>query len=295
MTVVQEFTGKSLDDSQLVLGEGPSFDPISHCLIWFNILQSEMHELNIETGTKSVYHLPFMASVYAAIDADRQLIASDEGLFIRDRVSGALELHAVLEAGNETNRSNDGRMHPSGALWIGTMGKEAQQDAGAIYHVAKGVVTLLFDKITIPNGICFSPDGTRGYFVDTKSNHYMTVQLDPHSGLPIGKVELFMDQSDTGSGCDGSVCDADGYIWNARWGGSAIYRYAPDGTIDAQYQVPPAQPTCPVFYGKDLGRLGFTSAYEHMDEDSRAANAANGQTFDLGIAVKGVQDAAYKL
>jgi sugar lactone lactonase YvrE len=295
MTVVHEFNGSRLDDSQLLLGEGPSFDPISNSLIWFNILEKEMHELNIETGVKSVHQLPFMASVYAAIDTERQLIASEDGLFIRDRSTGALELHVEFEPGKPDNRSNDGRMHPSGALWIGTMSKTAEKDAGAIYHISKGVVTELFDKITIPNGICFTADGTRGYFVDTMTNHYMTVKLDAHTGLPVGKIELFMDQSETGSGCDGAVCDADGYIWNARWGGSAIYRYAPDGTIDAQYNVPPGQPTCPVFFGKELNRIAFTSAYEHMDDEKRAANANNGQTFDLGVAVRGVQDAAYKL
>lgn len=295
MTDVHAFQGKVIDESQLVLGEGPSFDPISNSLVWFNILEKELHELNIDSGEKRVHQLPHMASVYAAIDDKRQLIATEAGLFIRQRESGALELHRVLETDKPNNRSNDGRVHPSGALWIGTMSKTAEKHAGAIYHVAKGEVTLLFDKITIPNGICFSPDGTRCYFVDTNTNHYMTVKLDAHTGLPVGKVELFLDQSETGSGCDGSVCDAEGYIWNARWGGSAIYRYSPDGKIVAQYEVPAKQPTCPVFYGRDLNKLAFTSAFEHMDDAVRAHSGANGQTLDLGLSVKGVQDAAYKL
>jgi sugar lactone lactonase YvrE len=56
----------------------------------------------------------------------------------------------------------------SGALWIGTMGKKCRKTgAGAIYHVARGTVTLLFPDITIPNAICFSPDGAAAYFTDT--------------------------------------------------------------------------------------------------------------------------------
>jgi sugar lactone lactonase YvrE len=295
MTQVHAFEGSLIDDSQLVLGEGPSYDPISNRLVWFNILGKELHELDLETNEKRVHQLPFMASVYAVIDDKRQLLASEDGLFIRERDSGALELHVELESDKPNNRSNDGRIHPSGALWIGTMSKVAEKHAGAIYHVAKGVVTKLFDQISIPNGICFSPDGSRGYFIDTMTNHYMTVKLDAHTGLPVGKIELFLDQSDTGSGCDGAICDAEGYIWNARWGGSSILRYAPDGSIAAQYNVPPKQPTCPVFYGKDLSQIAFTSAFEHMDEATRAATEANGQTFNLGVTVKGIADAAYKL
>lgn len=295
MTQVHAFQGSLLDDSQLILGEGPSFDPISNCLVWFNILGKELHELNVDTTEKRVHPLPFMASVYASIDEKRQLIGSEDGLFIRERETGELELHTELESDKPGNRSNDGRMHPSGALWIGTMSKTGEKQAGAIYHVSKGVVTQLFDKISIPNGICFSPDGTRGYFVDSDTNLYMTVKLDPHTGLPVGRAELFTDQSDSGSTCDGSVCDADGYIWNARWEGSAVHRFSPEGKLDAKYAVPPLQATCPVFFGKNLDRVAVTSAQADLDAETRAQSAAHGQTFELGVPVRGVQDAAYKL
>lgn len=295
MSQVHAFKGRVLDSNPLILGEGPGFDPISNCLIWFDIFGKELHELNVETNEKRVHQMPFMASIYAVIDDKRQLIVSDEGLFIRDRETGALEPHAVLEADKPDNRSNDGRMHPSGALWAGTMSKTNDKHAGAIYHISKGVVTKLFDKITIPNGICFNPDGSRGYFVDSDTNLYMTVKLDPYTGLPMGRAELFNDQSASGSTCDGSVCDADGYIWNARWQGSAVHRFSPDGKLDAIYEVPPLQATCPVFFGKDLSRMALTSAHVDLDDATRAQSQAHGQTFELGVSVKGVQDAAYKL
>ncbi|MET0170777.1 MAG: SMP-30/gluconolactonase/LRE family protein [Agrobacterium vaccinii] len=294
MTEIHKFTGKVLDKAQMTLGEGPSFDPTNNTLCWLNILGKELHELDLKTETKTVHALPFMASVVARIDDKRQLLATDDGLFIRDRETGGLFLHVDFEPTKPGNRSNDGRVHPSGALWIGTMGRKAEEGAGTIYHVAKGVVTTLFENISISNAICFSPDGATGYYVDTTVNRMMRVPLDPATGLPTGKPKVFIDQAGEKGGIDGSVCDAEGHIWNARWGVGAVDHYSPQGQHLARYEVPAVQSTCPVFFGASANRLGVTSACEGLDDDVIKANPLYGATFDLGIEVKGVLDAAYK-
>lgn len=295
MVTVHTFAGKVLDKTQMKLGEGPSFDPTTNSLCWLNILGKELHEYNLTTDTKTVHALPFMASVVARIDDKRQMLATDEGIFIRDRSSGDLFLHADFEPGKPGNRSNDGRVHPSGALWIGTMGRKAEDGAGSIYHVAQGNVTKLFDNISISNSICFTPDGSTGYYVDTKVNRLMRIALDPATGLPTGKAEVFIDQAGKDGGIDGSICDANGGIWNARWGVGAVDHYSPQGDHLARYEVPALQSTCPAFFGQSANRIAVTSACEGLDDDEMKANPAYGVTFDLGIEVKGVLDAAYKV
>ncbi|SCX04927.1 L-arabinolactonase [Agrobacterium sp. DSM 25558] len=295
MADIHEFAGTVLDATQMHLGEGPSFDPLSNKLCWLNILGKELHELDPATGEKTVHALPFMASVVARIDEKRQLLASDEGLFIRDRATGDLFLHVDFEPGKPGNRSNDGRVHQSGALWIGTMGKKAENGAGGIYHVAKGVVTTLFDNISISNAICFSPDGATGYYVDTKVNKLMSVPLNPQTGLPTSSAKVLIDQAGKEGGMDGAVCDADGNIWNARWGAGAVDRYSPTGQHLDRYKVPAKQTTCPVFFGAAANRLAVTSACEGLDDETIKANPLYGTTLDLGIAVNGVLDGAYRV
>ena len=295
MPDIHDFKGKVLDPTQMTLGEGPSFDPIANTLCWLNILGKELHALDLTSNTKTVHALPFMASVVARIDEKRQLLASDEGLFIRDRATGELSLHADFEPGKPGNRSNDGRVHQSGALWIGTMGKKAEDGTGSIYHVAGGKVTPLFDQISISNAICFSPDGATGYYVDTRVNQLMSLPIDPQTGLPTGKAKVFIDQAGQKGGIDGAICDADGNIWNARWGVGAVDQYSPDGQHLARYEVPAAQTTCPVFFGASANRIGVTSACEGLDDATIKANPLYGATFDLGIEVNGVLDAPYRL
>lgn len=293
MAEIHEFKGRVLDATQMHLGEGPAFDPITGNLCWLNILGKELHELDISNGEKQVHALPFMASVAARIDDKRQLIASEDGLFIRDRASGELSLHADFEPGKPGNRSNDGRVHSCGALWIGTMGKKGEDGVGAIYHVSKGVVTTLFENISISNSICFSPDGATGYYVDTRINKLMSLPLDPATGLPTGPAKVLVDQAGEEGGIDGSVCDADGNLWNARWGKGAVDRYSASGQHLDRYLVPATQTTCPVFFGTALNRIGVTSACEGLDDETVKANPMFGATFDLGIDVNGVADGAY--
>ncbi|MGO4437658.1 SMP-30/gluconolactonase/LRE family protein [Rhizobium sp. RAF56] len=295
MTYTHDFRGKVLSGTNSLLGEGPTYDPDTDTVWWFNILGKELHELNLSTGRKQVHDLPMMASVLARVDAGRQLIATEEGLFLRDVGTGALTLHALLEPGQTGNRSNDGRTHVSGALWIGTMGKRAETGAGAIYHVAAGKVTKLFDKVSIPNSICFSPDGTIGYYVDSKAGLLMRVPVDPASGLPSGEATVLVDSSDESGDIDGSVCDVNGHIWNARWGSGFVDHYAPDGQRIERYRVPVAQPTCPVFIGRNADRLAFTSAREGLDEATLTSQPSSGALLELAIAVQGSFDPPYRM
>ena len=286
MSATHSFTGRVLCDTACRLGEGPTYDPASGNAFWIDIIGQTLHELHLATMTKAEHALPFLGSVLAVIDAGRQLIVSDQGLFIRTVADGRLTPFAKLEE-KAQNRSNDGRVHPSGALWASTMGRKAERHSGAIYHIAGERVTRLFSDITIPNSICFSPDGSIGYFTDTDVNHLMRVALDAKTGLPVGEPKVLCDGSDMRGGMDGSVCDADGLIWNARWGGNGIDVYRPDGTRIARHLVPASQASCPAFIGEKADRLLVTSAWQDMDSAGRLADPHAGETFELGMAVKG--------
>lgn len=288
------FSGRILCDFTSELGEGPTYDRLTGTAWWFNIKGQELHELHLESGRKTIHPLPFLGSVLATIDPARQLIASDQGLFIRETASYRLSPFATLED-KPGNRSNDGRVHPCGALWIGTMGRNAEKHAGAIYHVAGNRITRLFGDITIPNAICFSPDGATAYFADSDLNQLMRVDIDPATALPTGDAVTLADESTAPGGLDGAVCDADGLIWNARWGAGAVEVYKPDGEKIARYAVPATQPSCPAFVGLKAARLLVTSAWQDMDDDERRADPNAGKTFDLGIEVAGRFEPAFAL
>ena len=268
------------------LGEGPTYDASTGIAWWFDIIEKRLFEADIVSGSVKIHPLGRMASALARIDAARQLIVAEDGLYIRHIAGGRLELFTPLEADNPVTRSNDARVHPSGTLWLGTMGRKAEPRAGAIYALHRGRIVKLYPDITIPNAICFSPDGGIGYFADTATNVMHRVPLDAATGLPAGDAVPFIRHRGAG-GIDGAVVDADGLIWNARWGGGCVDVYDPDGRRLRSLRVPARQSSCPAFVGHDLSRLLVTSAWQGMDEAARAADPEHGRTFILDVAARG--------
>ena len=90
---------------------------------------------------------------------------------------------------------------------------------------------------------------------------------------------------------DGSAIDAEGHLWNARFGGSCLVRIAPDGSIDRIVELPISNPTTCAFGGADLRTLFFTSANIHLPRPERLA----GSLFALDAPVPGLLPYSYRL
>lgn len=276
-----------LSERHCHLGEGPTYDPATDTAWWFDILERTLLQADLASGKVTTHALPVMASVLAVIDDRRQLLAADTGLYIRDVADGRLTLHTPLEADNAATRSNDGRVHPCGALWVGTMGRKAEQGMGAIYRFHRGELSLLYAGVSIPNAICFSPDGATAYFTDTKSALLQRVAIDPLTAKPVGDPQTLYDHRGGTGGLDGAVVDAQGLIWNARWGGGCVDVYTPEGERVRTIRVPAKQSSCPVFIGRTFDRLLVTSAWEGMDDAAKSADPRHGQTFILDVGATG--------
>jgi sugar lactone lactonase YvrE len=284
---VEEVATKILSDRHCHLGEGCTYDPATDTAWWFDIVERTLLQAELASGAVSTHALPMMASVVAFIDDRRQLLGTENGLYLRDIRDGRLSLHVPLEADNAATRSNDGRVHPCGALWIGTMGRNAENGAGAIYHFGGGELRRLYAGISIPNAICFSPDGSTAYFTDTRKAVLYRVTIDPTNALPTGDPVPLYDHHGGVGGLDGAVVDAEGLIWNARWGGSCVDAYTPAGERVRTIRVPAKQPSCPVFVGTNFDRLLVTTAWQGMDEQARTADPHHGQTFILDVGARG--------
>jgi len=246
------------DDTQCQLGEGPLWHPERGELFWFDILGKRLHIKG--------RHWQFTRHTSAAgwIDDHRLLIADSIGLHLFDLATGTADQLVELEADNPITRSNDGRADPWGGFWIGTMGLNAQEKAGAIYRYYKGELRQLFANITISNAICFAPDGADALFTDTPTGKIMRQNLAPKDGWPTGDPEVWLDFGKTDWGADGAVIDTAGNFWNAQWGAHRVACYAPDGALTQTVAFPAAQTSCPAFGGADLKTLFCTSAADGL-------------------------------
>lgn len=288
-------TARLLIDSKCELGEGPFWHTERRQLFWFDINEQSLFAAN-EAGEIEESWL-FNESVAAAaiIDRDRLAIASENGLIDFDLRVGGMNRVCDIERDIPANRTNDSRVHPSGAFWIGTMVKEEGPKNGAVYHYRAGQLTRIIENVAIPNATCFSPDGRTAYFTDTPTKKILKSATDPETGLPIGEWELFADVSDGRGYPDGAVIDSEGYLWNAKWGGSCVVRHSPDGSIDRIIEVPVSQVTCPAFGGKELKTLYITTAAKTLTPEQLAAEKVAGGVFAIEVDVPGLPEASIKL
>ncbi len=274
------------------LGEGPLWHPERREIFWFDIKGRALHACDAEGGGHRRYDFDEEVSAAAWVDRDRLLIASQTGLWRLHLPTADCLRVWELEAGNEATRSNDGRADPAGGFWIGTMGRHAEKEAGSIWRVGAEGPVLYRDRITVPNAICFAPDGRSAYWTDTPGQVIWRQPLDPDTAAPAGDPEPFVDL--TGEAYpDGAVCDAEGYLWNAHWDGWRVVRYAPDGSQDRVIELPVQRPTCPAFGGEGLTRLFVTSARIGLDDAALAKQPDAGALLALDVDVPGLPETRF--
>lgn len=271
------------------LGEGPLAHPGRGSLIWFDVLKRGVFERPFQGGEAREHVLDVMASAAALVDDRRVLLATEVDLRLFDLDAGTTKTVAPFLEREPGLRSNDGGVHPSGAFWISSMGKQAEPEAGAIWWFRDGDLRLLFDRITIPNAISFTPSGDAAYFADSTKRTVWRVPVEPETGLPTGEPVVFRQLRDEGAP-DGAMVDAEGRLWIACWGGSAVYVWNSDGTCYDVCKLPVRQPSCPAFFGPNLDEIAVTTAREHMSADQLAAEPLAGSVFKLRRKVRGVAE-----
>jgi sugar lactone lactonase YvrE len=264
------------------LGEGPLWHPVRNKLFWFDILNRTLH------SKARSWTFPEYVSAAGWVDADALIVACETGLFRLNLTTG--DRTQLAQAGTPETRSNDGRADRQGGFWFGTMGKTAAKGAGAIWRWYRGELRQLFPGVTIPNSICFTPDGTAAHFSDTIEGKVMKVALDGQ-GWPKGDPTVWLDLARAGVNPDGAVIDAEGRFWNAQWGAGRVACYGPDGVFLHAVDTPDApQSSCPAFGGPGLTTLYVTTALEHMDAEARARHPASGQVFAFPGVGKGLPE-----
>jgi len=281
-------SARVFDDTACQLGEGVLWHPGRGGLFWFDIERKSLYFKG--DGPVQVWRFADHVSAAGWLDRDQLLVASASALLRFDLVSGTSEPICALEADNPITRSNDGRADPWGGFWIGTMGRNAQKDAGAIYRYFRGELRRLYAPLTIPNAICFSPDRRFGYFADTAQATVWRQALNATDGWPVGEAEVFLDFTGTGINPDGAVCDAQGDFWNAQWGAARLARYSPDGKLVQEIALPTDHITCPGFGGPDLRTLYATSALQGLSAAKRAIQPDAGKTFCIDVQTPGQKE-----
>ena len=240
--------------SAMVLGEGPvRLDGSTYACV--DIRRGSVHTGDLDGGFDT--RATFDTTVSAVFPCeDGSLVAAVGTTLV------LLDGHQSVEiaVAHPTVRLNDGKPDPTGRIVVGSMADPPVPGAGSLFSVENGEARPLVDDLTISNGLCWSSDGETMFHVDTPTGTIRAFDYDLATGDVSGGRSVVEIGHDVGMP-DGLTIDADGGLWVALWGGSAVHRY--DGArLSEVVEVPTPHVTCPVFAGPAGDVLVVTTASE---------------------------------
>jgi sugar lactone lactonase YvrE len=195
-----------------------------------------------------------------------------------------------------TERFNDGKCDPQGRFWVGTIYEPRDRPSAALYRYDFRGLILQGDRVTVSNGLAWSPDGRSLYWSDTAAHEIQAFDFDPSSGAISGR-RLFSafarkvpgePLSSYGGRPDGAAVDVDGNYWVAMYEGRRVLCLAADGDIRASIDLPVQCPTMCCFGDADLKTLYITTARHGRPDAELAADPWAGCVLRVRVSVPGL-------
>jgi sugar lactone lactonase YvrE len=245
-------------DGAAMLGEGPRWDARTRRLLWVDIHGQEVHVFDPATGADRRIALDSMPGAVAPMADGRVLVGLADRLVALDLSDESTEILATVPHGADM-RLNDGACDPAGRFWIGSTELEHVPDRGALYRFAGGELEQMVAPVTISNGIGWSPDATRMYYIDSLRYAIDVFDFDVADGSIANRRKWVVVERGQGIP-DGLALDEEGGVWVAFWGKAVVRRYDVDGRIDRVVDVPAEYVTACAFGGDDGRSLFITSA-----------------------------------
>lgn len=248
-------------DTRAALGEGPIWCEAGQALWFVDIKGGAVHRHVPETGENEHFAVGGKPSFIMPADDGSMLVGSEHSIYRFG--NGKLgEPLAVIDM-PACNRTNDATVDPAGRLWLGTMDDSEAQQTGALYCLDRGALHTMSARVIVTNGPAITVDGRTLYFVDSVERRIWRFEIG--EGLTLSGPELFLLLGEADGHPDGVVLDSEDCLWVALWDGWGVRRYAPDGTLLLQVDLPCARVTKLAFGGADLRTAFVTTARTGLD------------------------------
>jgi len=270
---------EQLTDTITYHGEGPVWSPRWGGLRFVDMLDGDVLTLR-EDGGVDHRSVGKVAAVVRPRRGGGAVIGVERG-FVLEEPDGTLTRLPDLWT-HDRVRMNEGGCDPDGRFYCGSMAYDQTTGAGSLYRLDPDLaVHTVLDGVTVSNGLEWSPDGRLAYYNDTGTHQVSVFDYDAESGLTGRRT--FVDMPDGRP--DGLTVDAEGGVWVALFGGSAVHRYTADGALDAVVEVGARQVTACTFGGEDLSRLFITTSRENLEPDD---DPLAGALFAADVGVRGL-------
>ncbi len=277
-----------LVDCRNLIGECPTWDGRTGDMYWADLGTSQVFRLGADHPQPDVLTLDWDSlGAIALRDQGGLLVAGGSSFGTIAPGETGPQVIAHIDDCREGVGLNDGKCDAAGRFWAGTASRGNRDRSAALYRLdVDGRVTLVRDGIGMSNGLGWSPDHEAFYHTDTTMGRIDRFDFDVAAGTISGRTEFLSIPRNDGLP-DGLTVDADGNVWVAIWGGSAVRCYAPDGRLMRTVSVPVSQVTSCTFGGDRLDILFITTARASLSDSALTTQPMAGGLFTCEPGVKG--------
>lgn len=269
-------------DYNCVVAEGPLWHPDEQAVYWVDIPQGRLFRYDPASGDHAqIFECPQQIGGFTIQEDGSLLLFMERGAIAALRGGSLDYIVREIPAERET-RFNDVCADPAGRVFCGTM--PAPDHPGSLYRLdPDGSLTQVLTGIGISNGIGFTPDRKRMYYTDSPTHNIYIFDYDIDTG-EISNRQVFVHTGESDGIPDGMTVDAAGYVWSARWDGSSLVRYSPQGEQERRVWFPARKVSSVIFGGADYTDMYITTA---GGKDKTAEGPGAGCLYRLNLGIQG--------
>ena len=251
-----------ISDAISDVGEGPLYNHETNLVTWVDITGKKWHQCDFLGGRTSTHDVPKMMGAIVERRSGGYFAAVEEGFADVNPNKGYTVVKHFLP---DEERMNDAKADARGRWWAGSNAIDFTAGKGQLHRVeADRSFTTILTGLTLPNGLGWSPDNKKFYFVDTFAMKLWDFDFDLESGQ-ISNQRTLHDFEGTTGVPDGLTIANDGKILVAMWDGGRIEVFSPEGKRLDPITLPVSKPTSCTFGGKDGSTLIVTTAAREVD------------------------------
>lgn len=276
-------------DVRAQLGEGPVWHARQQRLYWVDITAGMVHAHDPAGEPDVAYRVGQLVGAAVPRRSGGLMLATQSGLGSFDLQRQEFTLLAAPEKHLSDNRFNDGKCDPRGRFWAGTMSMVRKSGSGNLYCLdTDGTLRHVFGGVTTSNGLDWSSDQRRMYYIDTPTMQVAAFDYNADTGAISNRRTIITFPDGIGRP-DGMTVDADGMLWIAHWDGGRVSRWDPaEGRLLQEIHLPVVRVTSCAFGGPNLDRLFITTARHGLTEEQLRDQPHAGSLFAVSPGVAGL-------
>lgn len=283
-------------DSKSLLGEGALWNKETQELYWIDIENGIFHCYHPKNKQNKSIELGQKVGTVVPTENGDVLVALQDGIYELDTKTEQKKLICKRPEPNfPDNRFNDGKCDAKGRFWVGTISMKSTPQVAALYLFDnQGVITQKVDNVTVSNGIVWSLDNRKMYYIDTPTKEVKEYDYDNETGnISFSKIAVKIPE---GLGYpDGMTMDSEGMIWIGMWEGFCVTRWNPiTGELLMKIEVPVSRVTSCAFGGENLDILYITTAKTGASAEELQKYPYSGGLFSVKTGHKGIANCSYK-